>query len=476
MSSYPPSTARPATSTGPDSAPDSGPHTLPQPVTPATRPWAAPFIIAACLASGAVTALVLALLVFAGAEESVITGSMLLAFAIGWALIAVLTGRLTSQPQQWALLPAAIMGIAGAMLLAVRPANDGLTAWNWVWPPVALALAARMFVQMRGALVGKGRWLLTPVIAVLAIAAIGATGENIALVHERAAYAAPGLMYDVGGHRLHLNCHGHGAPTVVLFNGLGEVSASWARVQDRVARTARVCAYDRAGQGWSEDSESPQDGIAAARDLHTLLAAAGEHGPYVLVGHSSGGSYAMTYAVEYPRELAGLVLLDSSSPYQLTRIPGFAGEFAVMRRAMALVPTLARLGVGRVRAATSHLPAPAADQVAALTRTAHAARAVRDEQSVLLAVFAQAQALTTLHNRPLAVLTASENLDTTGWGEAQARLADLSPNHVHRVVRSTHVGLLQDPHGSTESVRAITGVLSAARTGSGLATLSGQYG
>jgi pimeloyl-ACP methyl ester carboxylesterase len=207
--------------------------------------------------------------------------------------------------------------------------------------------------------------------------------------------------------------------------------------------------------------------VTAAMDLHTLLAAAGEHGPYVLVGHSTGGAYAMTYAAQYPEQVAGLVLLDSSSPEQLTKIPSYAGQYAVMRRGMALLPTLARLGLGRVLAA-SNLPAPAAEQVRALTSTARATRNGRDELSVIPEVFEQAQALTTLQDRPLAVVTASESLETTGWAAAQDRLATLSTNHVHRAVHSTHPGLLEDQRASTESVRAITEVISSVRTGSHL--------
>ena len=213
------------------------------------------------------------------------------------------------------------MGATGLALLAFTPGNDAMTRLSWVWPPVVLALAVWMFVQMRRSLPGRGRWLLTPVIAVLALASVGATYENITLARDQDTYAAPGTTYDVGGHRLHLDCRGHGGPTVVLFNGLGEISASWARIAGPVAETTRVCAYDRAGQGWSDDAEHPQDGVEAAQDLHTLLAAAGETGPYVLVGHSTGGTYAMTYAARYPEQVAGMVLLDSSSPEQLTRIP-----------------------------------------------------------------------------------------------------------------------------------------------------------
>ena len=177
-----------------------------------------------------------------------------------------------------------------------------------------LALAVWMFVQMRRALTGRGRWLVTPVLVVLAAASVGATVQNVNAVRVQDAYPTPGTTYASNGHRLHLDCRGNGGPTVVLFNGLGEFSASWSRITDAVGSTTRVCAYDRAGQGWSEDAASPQDGVTAAADLHAVLASAGEQGPYVLVGHSMGGPYAMTYAAEYPEQVAGMVLLDSTSP------------------------------------------------------------------------------------------------------------------------------------------------------------------
>ena len=305
-------------------------------------------------------------------------------------------------------------------------------------------------------------------IAVLVLASVGATYDNIARTGDTD-YAAPGSLYDVGGHRLHLDCRGHGAPTVVLSNSLGGVSAGWARIQGPVAATTRICAYDRAGQGWSDEADSPRDGIESAEDLHSLLAAAGEHGPYVLVGHSTGGTYAMTYAARYPDQVAGMVLLDSSSPDQFTQMPAFAGQYAMMRRAYALLPTLSRLGVGRLVPAASHLPAADAAQVTAITSGQQAYRNQRDEVSVIPEVFAQAQALTTLGDRPLAVLTASANsVGTDGWAGAQNQLAALSSNSVHRTIDSTHEGLLDDVRPAAESVRAITEVVSSARTGAPL--------
>lgn len=246
---------------------------------------------------------------------------------------------------------------------------------------------------------------------------------------------------------------------------MGEVSASWARITAPVAENTRVCAYDRAGQGWSSNAQHPQDGVEAAKELHQLLVAAGEDGPFVLAGHSIGGPYAMTYAARYPGQVAGLVLLDSSSPEQYTKIPSYAGQYALMRRGLAVMPTLNRVGLGRLLPA-SPLPAPAAEQVKALTQTARGASNGRDELSVVLDTFEQARALTTLGDRPVVVLTASENMSTDGWDAAQDRMAALSTNHVHRTVSASHMGMLEDPAPAAASARAITAVVDAARTSS----------
>ena len=124
------------------------------------------------------------------------------------------------------------MTATGAGLLVFSPQDATLSTLNWVWPPAMLALAGWMFVSMRRALTGRGRWLLTPVLVVLAAASVGATVQNVAAGRIESSYPAPGKTYAVGDHRLHLDCHGTGGPTVVLFNGLGEFSASWARITD----------------------------------------------------------------------------------------------------------------------------------------------------------------------------------------------------------------------------------------------------
>ena len=111
-----------------------------------------------------------------------------------------------------------------------------------------------------------------------------------------------------------------------------------------VAATTTVCAYDRAGHGRSDEA-GPQDGIALATDLHTLLERAGVAGPYVLVGHSSGGPYVRVFAARYPDEVAGMVLLDAQPADAFTALPEYPGFYAMYRFATASSPSLARIGL-----------------------------------------------------------------------------------------------------------------------------------
>jgi hypothetical protein len=141
----------------------------------------------------------------------------------------------------------------------------------------------------------------------------------------------------------------------------------------------------------------------------------------------------------------------------------------MMRPLYGVLPTLSRLGLGALVPGGSTLPAADAATVNAMTSAPKSYRSQRDEVSVLPEVFAQAQALTTFDDRPLAVLTASANsTGTEGWVSAQDQLAALSTHSVHRTVDSTHEGLLEDAVPAAESVRAITEVVTAARTGTPL--------
>lgn len=422
-------------------------------------------VAGASIVTGVAAAFVLTLVVCAGGTESTIMGCVLTAFGAGWAMLASLSTRRSTEPQNWARVPAAAMTVTGLALLALRPGGSVMTALNWVWPVPVLALAIWMRKRQRAAAPKRVRLLLAPITGVLVIASLGASYQNVASLHDASAYPAPGSLFEVDGHKLHLDCRGEGEPTTLLFNGMGGISASWAWVSDRVSRVGRVCAYDRAGQGWSEATDEPQDAEAAARDLHAVLARAGLEGPYVMAGHSTGGPFAMTYAATYPDEVAGMVLIDSSSPHQFS-LPAYPGQYALMRRGLALTPTLWRLGLGHLGSAVtpSQLPPLAAAQVEALSANPRYARNQRDEISVLPRVFEQAEALRSLGSVPLAVLTASESAtNTEGWTEAQDALALLSTDHIQGVVESSHAGMLEEEPAADEVARAVTEVIAAVR-------------
>jgi pimeloyl-ACP methyl ester carboxylesterase len=127
------------------------------------------------------------------------------------------------------------------------------------------------------------------------------------------AYAVPGRRVSVSGHRLNLVCEGSGRPVVVLDAGLGDWSPAWIPIQERLAARTTVCAYDRAGYGFSDPASSPRTSFAIAHQLHDLLHAANLPAPYVLVGHSFGGLDVQAFTELYRHDVAGLVLVDGTA-------------------------------------------------------------------------------------------------------------------------------------------------------------------
>ena len=312
------------------------------------------------------------------------------------------------------------------------------------------------------------------VVALLVLAVVGAIYQAIATERAERAYPPPGEMVDVGGYSLHINCVGRGSPTVILDAGSGGMSAQWVRVQQEVSGTTRVCAYDRAGMGWSEMSPEPRDAGQITGELHTLLGRAGIEEPYVLVGHSFGGMYMQTYAARYPDEVAGVALVDSSTePDQFSQRSEARESHEPQEQTFAVVPLLVRLGVslparlGVVRLlseldpASPELPPQSRAQIDALTPS------TRQWTTSALEFLAPTQTLRSggpgsLESKPLAVVTAGAS--EPGWLKRQDKLTTLSSNSMHRVVEgATHTSLLYDRSDSQATSTAIVEVVQAAR-------------
>jgi pimeloyl-ACP methyl ester carboxylesterase len=423
-------------------------------------------VVLASIAAGLVLGLLLVLGLFAGGDEPRIVGSALVALGSGFALLAIASSRFTSRPQKWALVPGVSSMLAG-VVVALMPGGRLFDLAGWVWPVLLAMLVVSSF---RGARRSLDNWsrraLLYPSLVVLSLIAVGgAVGTVMAAASSNPAPAS-GRTYLANGHRLYLDCVGSGSPTVVLFNGLGEWTPNWAWVRANVSATTRVCAFDRAGEGWSGGRAVREDGRQMASDLHALLHAAHVPGPYVLAGHSVGGTYALVFAAQYPGQVAGVALIDSATPYQF-QLPDYPSFYSMWKRASALLPSAARTAMGRMalRRGFGSLPPRARDAARALNSSPRQLTAARIEFLQLPTVFDQAKALRTLGGKPLAVLSAGVG-EMRGWVAAQDRLAQLSTHGTHQTVAgATHAALLEDETFARATARAITDVVSRTRSG-----------
>ena len=225
-------------------------------------------VVLGSIAGGLILGLVLVLGVFGGRREDVITGAALIALAFGMLMLFELARRRTDQPQPWALVPALGVGVGGLALVILGPSDRVLGWLRWVWPVLLLLVVVW---SARGARRSLHNWsrraLLYPAFAILGLVALGGAFET---VMEAATSNNPppgGRTYLVAGHSLYLRCRGSGSPAVILFNGLGERTPSWAWVQGDVARLTRVCVFDRASQGWSGKAPGRQDAHQLSTDV-----------------------------------------------------------------------------------------------------------------------------------------------------------------------------------------------------------------
>ena len=259
----------------------------------------------------------------------------------------------------------------------------------------------------------------------------GVVYQFVAAKIDEYRYPPPGEMVDVGGYSMHLYCTGEGgAPTVVMDSGAGGSMLDWQLVQPEVARFARVCTYDRGGAGWSEPGAQPRTSQQFVEELHTLLGNAGVQGPYVLVGHSLGGTNMQLYASQYSDEVAGMVLVDSAlEDLDLLSITESLQGSPVWTKIYATtgVVRLANM-VGPVGYPFSELPDDSVNEALAINFGTRQLYESADEASSLRESFEQQFAAPiSLGDKPLIVLTAGP-LQLEGMGLSQQVAVILNHN------------------------------------------------
>jgi pimeloyl-ACP methyl ester carboxylesterase len=182
-------------------------------------------------------------------------------------------------------------------------------------------------------------------IAIVGLACAGMLYQACATRRDHERFPPPGKLIDIGGRRLHLRCVGEGSPTVMLEAGGTGDSQQYAVLLGQLAPLTRVCAYDRAGMGWSDPSPLSLTARALANDLDALLTRAALPPPYVLVARSGGGPTVELYAREHADTVKGLLFLDAIDG---SAIDALSAAVKKMTRLACAGRLLAHLGVLRL--------------------------------------------------------------------------------------------------------------------------------
>jgi len=316
-------------------------------------------------------------------------------------------------------------------------------------------------------------WGLLGLVAALPL--LGGIYQAAMEARDDARYPPPGRLVEVEGKRMHLFCQGRGSPTVVVEQGIGVQSLAWAPLNERMSAITTVCAYDRAGMGYSDPLDHPTSKVEVTRRLHTLLEKAPITDDIVLVGWSAGGMYAREYYRQFPERVKGMVLVDSSHEQQLTRLGDPDVHYVNplrMQRYLAPIGWIRLSGEVEKNFANSPLPAPIRDRIVAIKLRSDFPRVMVAEGDGFRADLEKNDAPPSLGGLPLVVLSEGKpdnpfmQEHIQKWFELQGELAHLSTNGRHIVAtQSAHAIHRTEPDLIFNAVQEVVG---AARHGRAL--------
>jgi len=300
-------------------------------------------------------------------------------------------------------------------------------------------------------------------VSLLIVGAIsGRTYQVLSEASDLEKYPAPGLLIDVDGSLMHIHCQGIGSPTVLIEQGAGGFSSAWENIHSEISNSTRVCAYDRAGMGYSEPIGRALTNSEVVKRLHDLLVAADENDDLVLVGWSAGGIYAREFQRQFPDRVKGLVFVDSSHEQQIPRLSNGpnSGSQDNTNTLMEIAKYFAPFGIFRIsgliegQVAALSIPDSLREKVLAQYHFSHAISAQLNETKGIRADLRKNKPLTTLGDLPLAVLTRGAPIklpdsapdyitldylqgQRDAWNDLQRELAALSSNSEHIIAASS---------------------------------------
>jgi len=335
--------------------------------------------------------------------------------------------------------------------------------------PTTITTSAESRSQKRGCLFYVRRTLKWFGIVLVALIVAGIVYQTVATELDKGTYTPRGQMYTVNGHQMHLVCLGEGSPTVILEGGATAESLWWYWVQQQLAEHTQVCAYDRAGLGWSEVANGSRDPLTIADDLHGLLHEAGVSGPYVVAGHSFGAVWARIFGAQYPQEVSGIVLVDS------TVIPG-ASDYPSWKTFNDVVQSalwaMTRTGVLRLTVSSqfvsSGYPLEVANELSAQQARNQTFDTTYAETIATMPAFIEAAAhAENLGSLPIAILWAGAGpLGGEHLAEVRAAMAGYSSNSMTLIIAGAdHGSILGNERYAQQVSDAILDVIEAAETG-----------